>query len=332
MKTEEIIIKIIGKLNLLYDDKINQQEIRLILEEVLYNYNIKPKEFALVPRNNMQDMMMLFLTSKKIEGASDVTIKNYGLNLSKLTYDIQKNVEDISTMDIRMHLANYAKTGVKNSTIATRTDILKSFFKWLKTEEYITKNPMEKIKTIKSNSPERIPLSYEEIEKLRIGCETLRERALLEFALASGCRISEISNINIEDIDWDSMEVKVLGKGNKWRTVYFNSIAKVHIKKYLRLRKDDCPALFATVRKPYKNMGVRAIQRLIKKIETQSNIGRSIYCHLFRHSSATNLLNRGADITTVKEVLGHQSLKTTEIYAKTSQANVKYEYRKYMVG
>ncbi|HHT37842.1 MAG TPA: tyrosine-type recombinase/integrase [Mollicutes bacterium] len=332
MKTEEIIIKIIGKLNLLYDDKINQQEIRLILEEVLYNYNIKPKEFALVPRNNMQDMMMLFLTSKKIEGASDVTIKNYGLNLSKLAYDIQKNVENITTMDIRIHLANYAKTGVKNSTIATRTDILRSFFSWLKTEEYITRNPLERIKNIKVEETTREPLTQEEFEILSNGAKTLRQKALLHTFYATGCRLNEVVCMNISDINWDKMQLTVLGKGNKERIVYLNARAKIFIQKYLKSRDDDCEALFVTQRKPIKRLGNRAIQREIKQIKEQSGLKRNVYPHLLRHTYSSTLLSRGASISSISKMLGHKNLEVTSRYAKTTDYNIEYEYRKYMVG
>ena len=332
MRTDEIIIRIIGKLDLMYGNVINQQDVKVMLEEVLCNYEISPKETALVPLNNMQDMMMLYLASKKIEGSSKNTIESYGRNLLKFSNDIIKNVEDVTAMDIRIHLANYAKTGVKNTTIATRTDILRGFFGWLQSEEYIVKNPMDRIKTIKAEPEPREPLTYEELEILRTGCKTLRQRALLEFAYATACRLSEIVQVNIFDIDWNEMCLDVVGKGNKERRVYFNAKAKVHLKRYLNSRKDSCDALFVTERKPIKRLENRGIQREIKKIQQQSGLKKNVFMHLLRHSQATNLLNSGADITTVQSILGHSELSTTQIYSKTSDSNVKYEYKKYMAN
>lgn len=330
MRKDEAIIKIISKLDMLYGKSINQQQVKTVLEEVLYEYDIKPKEKALVPMNNMQEMIMLFLASKKIEGLSETSIKGYGRNLMKLAYEIPKNVEDINSMDIRIHLANYSKTGVKNSTVATRTDILKSFFSWLKTEEYISKNPMDKIKTIKTEQTIREPLTSEEFEILSNGAKTLRQKALLHTFYATGCRLSEVVNVNKNDIDWNRMRLKVVGKGNKERIVYLNARAKIFLQKYLNSRNDDCNALFVTQRKPINRLGGRAIQREINKIREQSGLQRNVFPHLLRHTYSTTMLSRGANIVSISRMLGHSNVSTTEIYAKATEGNIEHDYKRYM--
>ena len=332
MRTDEVIIKIIGKLDLMYDNVINQQEVKLMLEEVLYDYDIKTKSTALVPLNNMQDMIILYLTSKKIEGLSNKTIEQYGRNLLKFSNDVMKNVEDITAMDIRIHLANYAKTGVKNTTIATRTDILRGFFSWLQSEEYVVKNLMNKIKTIKAESRIREPLTYEELEILRTGCKTLRQKCILETFYSTCVRLDELVNMNISDVSFNEQKINVIGKGNKERTVYFNARTKVYLQKYLKLRNDSSPALFITERKPIKRLERRGVQREIKKIQKQSGLNRNVYPHLLRHSGASHMLDKGIAIETIQEILGHENISTTQIYAKTSQSNVEYEYRKYMAN
>lgn len=331
MRKDEAVIRIIGKMDLAFNDLLDQKKVREIVEEVLYDYELVPisKEIAII--DNMNDKIMLYLASKKIDGLSIRTLESYSRHLNRFSYYMRKNVEDITTMDIRMHLANYAKQGVKNSTLGTELDILRGFFRWLEDEEYINKSPVRKIKPIKIEKRIRKALTVEEMELLREGCKTYRQRAILEFFYSTGCRLDEVVNVNKRDIDWSKMQLRVIGKGNKERTVYVNAKTKVHLQKYLMTRLDDCEALFVTERKPVTRLGRRSIEREFKAIEEISNIGKSIYPHLIRHTFATHLLNAGADLVTVQAILGHEDASTTQIYAQMSNTNIEHEYRKHMV-
>lgn len=330
MRKDEVIVRIINRLDEMYGGIVNLHNIKSELDNILYDFDVTPKSTALVPINNMQDRIMLYLASKKIEGLSDKTILSYGRNLGKFMNDFTKNVEDITAMDIRMHLANYSKTGVKTSTIASRTDILRGFFGWLYSEEYISRNPMDKIKTIKVEDSLREPLTPEELEIFYTGCKTPRQKALVSLFIATGCRLEEVEKLKKSDIDFINSKINVTGKGNKTRTVYFNAKAKVHLQKYLMTRLDNCDALFVTERKPIKYMGRRSIQREIDKIRNQSGLKKNVFPHLLRHTYGTMALAKGVDITTIQQLLGHSDLSTTQVYAKTSKTNVEYEYKKYM--
>ncbi|MFT9495865.1 site-specific tyrosine recombinase/integron integrase [Anaerosolibacter sp.] len=331
MRKEEAVIRIIGKLDLLYGSIIDQRQVREVLEEVLHDYDLNPTERGLIVQDNMNDKIMLYLASKKIDGLSRLTLESYSRHLSRFALNMRKNVEDITTMDIRMHLAAYAKTGVKNSTIGADTDILRGFFKWLEDEEYINKSPLRKIKPIKVEKRLRKALSVEETEILREGCKTYRQRAILEFFYSTGCRLEEVEQVNKSDIDWQKLQLRVIGKGNKERTVFINAKAKVHIQKYLMTRLDDCEALFVTERKPVSRLGRRSIEREFDNIEKGSGLKKNIHPHLIRHTMATHLLNGGADLVTVQAILGHEDASTTQIYAQLSNANIEHEYRKYMI-
>lgn len=331
MKKEEAIVRIVGKLDLQFGDVLDQRKVREIIEEVLYEYDLVSTSRELMLVNNMQDKIMLYLATRKIDGLSNRTLEAYSRHLNRFAHYMRKNVEDITTMDVRMYLAAYAKTGVKNTTIATETNYLRSFFKWLEDEEYILKSPMRKIKPIKVEKRLRDALTIEELEMIRDACKTYRQRALVEFFYSTGCRLEEVEVLNKKDIDWQNLKLKVIGKGNKERIVYLSPKAKVHIMKYLMSRLDASEALFVTERQPISRLGRRSIQREFNKLAELAGLSRRVYPHLMRHTTATNLLNGGADLVTVQHVLGHQDPSTTQIYAKASDKNIEHEYRKNMI-
>lgn len=332
MRKDEVIIKITDQISRMCGNIMKPQDIKLVLEGILYDYSVTTKITALAPINNMQDRIQLYLISKRIEGLSNSSITLYGRYLKKFSEAFVVNVEDITTMDVRKFLATYMQKGVSTNTIVTITDILRGFFNWLRNEEYITTNPMDRVNTIKKEESKREPLTPEDLEVLYGGCKTLRESALLNFFVATGCRLNEVSQLKKSDVNLNELKVQVLGKGNKTRTVYLNAKAKVHLNNYLLSRTDDSEYLFVTERKPITNMSNRTIQNVIDKIKQQSGLDINVFPHKLRHSFASTMMRNGADITTVRDILGHSTVKTTEIYAKTSNATVEYEYRKHMNG
>lgn len=329
MKSQEAVIRIVRELELVCGDVFNQVKVREVIEKVLYDYDISIKETSLAIADNMDDMILLYLATKKTEGLVDQTLKNYGRYLRKFSDYMRKNVEDISTIDIRVYIAQKSKENIKNTTIANITDILRGFFTWLEDEEYISKSPMRKIKNIKVEKRLRKALTKEEFETLRTGAKTLRQKALLELLYSTGCRLDEIENMKKKDIDWQRLQIRVVGKGNKERTVYINATCKIHLKKYLRSRLDESDSIIATERYPIKAMGKRAIQKEINKITEQSGLQKKVHPHLIRHTIATHLLNSGMNLNVLQEILGHESPETTLIYASIDNKTVEHEYRKY---
>ena len=147
----------------------------------------------------------------------------------------------------------------------------------------------------------------------------------MEFLASSGCRLSEVSGIRLEDVNWRDRSVVVHGKGNKSRKVYFSVRAKLMLEEYIARRKGG-DALFASVKTPYPAMQPRAIQRALGLIGDR--VGLHVHPHLLRHTFATLALAGGMDITVIQRLLGHEDTKTTLIYAELSQRTVQYEYER----
>lgn len=315
------IVNVVLKNNINIDKKVLQDEIMCILS----NYEITTREDE--GSLGVSECIELFLSSKRIEGLSNTTLYNYRLTLNHFSKRVNKSIINITTDDIRMYLNNFAD--MKTSTISTKISILKSFFGWLQNEEIINKNPMDKIKAPRKE--QRIPkaLNIEEIEMMRESCKTLRERAIIEVLYATGCRLSEIVNMNRGDIDWQNKSVKVIGKGGKERIVYLSFKAVYHLKKYLKSRKDSNIALFVSSRKPHNRLSGRSIQRDVKTVSDRTHINKNIHPHVLRHSMATNMLNNGANISAIQSLLGHSNLATTQIYAVASDEYIKDEYKKH---
>jgi len=292
----------------------------------LYKYRVLPEETALVS-SDIEEKLQIYLATKKLDGLSRKTLKNYQYNLEIFANHLRKPLGTITTMDLRMFLAVRCKS-MKATSVNGQISILKSFFGWLHEEEYIPKNPAKKLKQTKQPKRVRKALTEEEAELLRQACETERQKALTEFLISTGCRLDEVFKVNKDNINWHEMSLFVIGKGNKERKVYFNTKAKILLKKYLLTRKDDNQALFVTSKRPHTRLGGRSIQREIKKIADRAGINKSIYPHLFRHSFATNKLNAGMPMPVIQHLMGHESPATTQIYAQLSEENVKYEYKK----
>lgn len=322
----EIIIRMVGKLTLEFAD-IDQLKVRRIIEEVLYKYDVVPQEVGLTTNTDSEDKLQIYLVVKKLEGLSIRTLKNYNRELLKFVNYIRKPLATITSMDLRIFLAQRCKN-LKPGTTNTHMYILRSFFSWLSDEEYIPKNPMLKIKATKEPGRLRHALTVDEVEVLRQKCKNIREKALLEFTYSSGCRLSEIVDINKEDIDWHNKTLKVIGKGNKERIVCFNTKARYLLREYILSRSDNNAALFVASKGLHQRLGGRSIEREIKNIAIRANLGKSIYPHLLRHSIATHLLAGGMALHNVQALLGHSDPKTTQIYAETSIENVVYEYKR----
>ena len=320
-----ILIKLAENININFE---NQQTVERILVELLQDYTVIKNETSLTI-SDIPEKITMYLQAKKLEGIAASTLQNYFYFLRKLSEHTHKQVRDITLNDLRMFLYVECE-GIKPSTANTKVAYLQSFFKWMVDEEIIDKDPSRKLTQVRLPKRLRNSLTIEEIEKLRLACIDTRERALLELLFSTGCRLSEVVGINVEDLNYQELSIRVIGKGNKERIVYFNTKAKVHIENYIKERPGYSEALFVTSKKPYKRVGCRGIQLIINKIADRAGFDKSVFPHLFRHSMATLTLQNGASIITIQKLLGHSNVTTTEKYAQANMENVKFEYKQSM--
>lgn len=306
----------------------DEDNLRDQIAEIIRAYDIKP---APSPEGHpdLQQKIKLFLSGKHLEGLSEGTIKDYGIELRVFSSKVQKAAIEITTADLRLYLGEFDY--LKSSSLSTKLSVLKSFFSWLTSEDILPKDPTRKIKPPKKE--QRVPkaLTIEELEMIREACITPRERALVEVLYATGGRLSEIQKMDREEIDYQAMSVLVVGKGNKERPIYFSFKAMYHLRKYLMRRTDDVPALFITERKEYRRLSARGIQREIKIIADRSGVKKNVHPHIFRHTFATLMLNNGADLVAVQGLLGHSNPATTQIYATLTDEKRKQSHHQYLV-
>lgn len=303
-------------------------QLRSKIASILALYDVKP---ARLPgaHPDIREKVDLFLAAKKLEGLSPLTLVGYEIELRIFSEAVKKPVAEITTAEIRQYLGQFQK--LKLSSLAKKLSVLKSFFGWLTAEEIILRDPTRRIKPPKTEKSLPKALGIEELEMLREACRSPRERAMIEVFYATGCRLSEIQQMNRQDINWQSGSAKVIGKGQKEREIYFSFRAMHHLKKYLMSRLDDNPALFVTERKPVRRLSRRAIQREIKLIAKRAGIEKNVHPHTMRHTFATLTLNNGADISTVQALLGHANPATTQVYAQVTDERKREQYRRHLI-
>lgn len=318
------------------DGKVSNEDMATILQELQMftsNYDIQKKETNIVLYDDqLPDCYKVYMVAKKLEGLSEGTLKTYDLYLKDFLMSVNKSISSITTDDIRIYLYNFQKNRhVGNRSLDGRRLVINTFFQWCTDEGYITQNPCRQIRPIKYESKLREPLTGIEMELIRDACRTYREKAIIELFYSTGCRVSELVTLNKDDIDFRKGEVHLFGKGNKHRLSYINAKAEVALKKYLFTRKDDNEALFVSERKPYNRIKKTGVEKIVREIGERSEIGRRVYPHLIRHTTATDALERGMNVAEVQKILGHEKLDTTMIYAKVCQENVKYDHKRFIV-
>lgn len=295
--------------------------------KIMREYDVQTAQ--VYDRSNLPRRVEAFLAAKRIDGCRPKTIKGYRERLKLFMTQCSKPVQQITPDDLREYLAYLVdERHLMDNSVQAHINTLRSFFSWLVDEDNIRKSPMRKIKSLKIDKlRSRHPLTAEQLELVRDGCRGYKEKALVEFLVSSGCRVSEVAGLRVDDIDWRDRKCKVIGKGNKERTVYFSVRAKLMLQLYIAERRGG-EALFASSRAPYEPLTDRGIEKMISKLGKRIGMERPLYPHLMRHTFASHALNCGMELTIIQHLLGHSDPKTTLIYAEIDPIRVQYEYNR----
>lgn len=285
----------------------------------------------------MEKFIRKFLDYLEVEkNYSRHTRLNYRIDLEGFRNFIgQENLEDITYLDLRRFLAHLKEKGYSKKTMARRLACLRSFLKFLCREGYLKTNPALFISTPKLDRKLPVFLSEREIFDLMgaVSCPDLwsrRDRAVLETLYSTGIRVSEMVGLNMGDIDFIGSAAKVFGKGKKERLVPIGETALGSIRDYIALlpqrQKERGQALF--INKSMRRLNDRSVRRIIDKYINLTCKKKGISPHTLRHSFATHLLDRGADLRSVQELLGHANLSTTQMYTHVTTQRLIEAYKK----
>ena len=310
-----------------YLNNYQLEKLNEILEYNLYNYDVIEIEEN---KKELENYTELFIASKKVEGCSSRTLNYYQTTIDNMLESINKNVKMVDTNDLRNYLTEYQeKNNCSKVTIDNVRRILSSFFSWLEDEDYIIKSPIRRIHKIKTSKVVRETYSDETIEKLRDGCDEIRDLAMIDFLTSTGVRVGELVRLNKNDINFEDRSCIVFGKGSKEREVYFDARTKLHLEKYLSMRKDNNPALFVSLLAPYDRLEISGVEIRLRKLGNDLKLQR-VHPHKFRRTMATKAIDKGMPIEQVQRLLGHAKIDTTLQYAMVNQNNVKLSHHKYI--
>ncbi|WP_163537232.1 tyrosine-type recombinase/integrase [Gracilibacillus sp. YIM 98692] len=282
-----------------------------------------------LPNTTNQEMIEEYLLSLKLLNRSEGTVIQYRRFLEQFFNDVSESFATMSPNTIQQWFENH-QAQVKEPTLKMRLSILSSFYTFCVQEGYIDRSP---IKTRWfPRLPQSVPkyLEKEGIAKTRKQSEktTLRNRVLIELFLSSGCRVGEIYTLNKEDIDIENRIAHVIGKGRKIRQVHFSEKCAVLLERYLNNHPTKKNALFLS--HFGERLSIRSMQYIVEKIGEEAGLDTRLHPHRFRHTFATELLAKGADLAFISDELGHTSINTTQIYARLPKREIISLYRKYM--
>lgn len=319
---------------------------------LMQNLEIREIETALVLRDDAQNEQLIrrFLAAKMVKGLTKRTIQQYGRELTTILRKIGKPATKITSDDIRIYIAiRLTQDGISKVTANGEVRYLRTFFSWLDAEEIIPRNPMQKIERIKEDKVKKKAFTEMECEQLRNACRTPMETAIVELLLSTGCRVSELAQMRIDEIKED--KIVVHGKGGKDRTVFLNAKAQMAVFNYLKERGDNNSYVFPKGKKldllhgenkgdPYWyrhpemiDEGHReksSIGSTVRKIGKRAGV-ENTHPHRFRRTCATLALRRGMPIELVSKMLGHEQLTTTQIYLDLTENELEAAHRKYVV-
>ena len=264
----------------------------------------------------------------KTRNYSPHTIENYGRDLRLFFAELDKDLRQVSWRDVDHFVQQQARAELAATTINRRLNAIKHFFDYLVIEQQVLGiNPVKPSQFLRRGRPLPKKLSQEQVKQLFAQINNLMDHALCLLMLRCGLRVSEVAKLKLSNIDWDQKSLLVeQGKGRKDRVVYLSSDAITDLKACLELRPASVPGeqLFWNQKRANRALSSKGIQKKVERYAKAAGIKAS--CHNLRHTFASNLLEEGAEVVSIKELMGHSSIESSERYAKLSNQRVKQMY------
>ena len=298
------------------------EQMQSVLLGVLSGYEVERNAENRDTVADSADFLQMYIDAKTIEGRTAKTIARYQFILNTFFRSENVTAQGTTVYHIRDYFMKEKKRGIADSTIAGVRDVLNSFYGWLFNEGLIPKNPCANVGAIRQEKKVRKPFSSVEIQKIIDGCKRLRDKAIVLFLLNTGCRISELSGINVEDIDLKNRECIVYGKGRKERTIFFDEVTAWVLAEYIETQ-NVTGALFYG--KGTERLSPNGIRRMLKEIEEKTGV-ENVHPHRFRRTFATSVINHGMAIQDVAAILGHEKIDTTMKYVYQSKERTRTAY------
>lgn len=288
----------------------------------------------------MEELLKRYVKHLELERSiSPLTVRNYTGDIQGFLDFLGNNgvdsLDKVSRSTMRLYLGWLHEQGIARASISRKLSALRSFYRYLARENLVDAEPLSTLSSPKLEK--RLPtfLTHEEMARLIEAPDTstpqgLRDRAILELLYAAGVRVSEIVALDLKDIDLGSRQIRVWGKGSKERMVLMGRPAAEALKLYLdlgRIRLEGKAYTQAVFLNRFgERIVVRRIQHIIKKYARQAGLEMRVFPHIMRHTFATHLLNGGADLRVVQDLLGHARLSSTQIYTHVTQSQIRRNY------
>lgn len=293
-----------------------------IVADVLDGYDMR----EIFTNDEQDDYLRCYIDALKVQGRSAKTVERYRYVITRAMDAIKVPARRVTVYHLRSYLAAEQERGISDSTTEGTRQVLRAYFGWLHREGLIERNPTTNLGAIKCAKKKKQTFSNVDMENMKRHCACERDRAIILFLASTGCRISEVTGLNREDLDFHGLKCIVHGKGNKERTAFFDQVTAFSLKRYLAERTDANPALFVTrFGQRIEPGGVRV---MLNELGRRAGV-EHVHPHKFRRTLATDLARHGMPIQEIAVILGHEKIDTTMKYVVQNDEDVKNDYRRF---
>lgn len=339
MIKDEVISAVLVKM----DEVLNTEqlaELKAAMVMVLYDKDIvsKSTELSIFEGDDINERFLKrFAIEKRVENLAKGTIKQYVYETKKFLSYTGKRFVDITKDDVTLYLANLTQKGYSMNTVDNARKYINAFFTWLVWNDYIAKNPLDRLKCTKREEIKKVILTEKEIEEMRDACQTIKELAVFDFLNSTGVRVSEIVNLTVDDVDFVTGKVNIYSiKTKTHRIGYLDAKALKHLIDYRsELAKNGIfsKELFLSDRRwkdgLYHSIGLSATERLLHKLTERAKIKKNITVHVIRKTFASRLSKKGIKAEIIQYLLGHANFATTaKFYISIDESEIKSELAK----